>query len=70
MFLIFLSASSYRKSSKSSFLSFSEYNNFEKCSTPCCGGIIIFDVLDLLAPLSDFKWDQDSFGSSVSSDSL
>ena len=55
VFLIFLSASLYRKRSWSSFLSFSEYNSFEKCSTHCCGEIT-FGVLDLIA-----------FGFSVSS---
>ena len=54
MFLIFLWVSSYRKRSWSSLLSFLEYGNFEKCSTHCCDGIT-FDVLDLVAPRSDFK---------------
>ena len=48
---------------------FSEYNNFEKCLTHCCGKIA-FGVLDLIAPHSDFKWNQKSFGFSVSSDSF
>ena len=48
VFLIFLSVSLYRKRYWSSFLSFSEYRNFEKCSTSCCGETT-FGVLDLIA---------------------
>ena len=45
------------------------FQNFEKCSSHCCGDIT-FSVLDLIAPLSDLKWDQKSFGFSVRSDSF
>ena len=68
-FLIFLLVSLYRKGSWSSFRSFSEYNNFEKCSAHCCGEITL-SILDLIAPLSGFKWDQKSFAFSVTSDSF